>query len=276
MAIAAQQQGGLVDVSQWSNAFVVDGGDYSIAHVGTGRIYSSCQDEETVRGEIKNGPEARFLADMPPFSSRAFAHRAIIQRPPIEVQVLDWQTAFDQIPSTITIRDVKKAARIEPDRVLSRFALRKGANFPTDAIEVYVLYGRKLHRLKDAGDQLELSSDMGAMSAILQVDRFNEFGFEYDPWSPPPPTTLRMRRPMGMWPRELTIDETFDMLVFPLLTRSLGLADQEQVDQYSHPSDRARLLIYVPMSREFFVTDPRFISQRGNVLYSLDVFEPES
>lgn len=79
-----------------------------------------------------------------------------------------------------------------------------------------------------------------------------------------------------MWPRELTMDETFDMLVFPLLTRSLGLADQEDVDRYSHPADRARLLIYAPMPREFFVTDPHFISQRGNVLYSLEVFEPES
>ena len=46
LAIARQQPGGTLDVTQWSNAFVVAGGDDTQSHAGTSRIYSSCQDHE--------------------------------------------------------------------------------------------------------------------------------------------------------------------------------------------------------------------------------------
>src|SRR5207248_2104431 len=55
VAVARQQPGGsTLDVSQWSNAFVVEGGDYHLEHAGTSRVYSSCQDQERVNGEIRN------------------------------------------------------------------------------------------------------------------------------------------------------------------------------------------------------------------------------
>ena len=42
------------------------------------------------------------------------------------------------------------------------------------------------------------------------------------------------------------------------------------------PDDRVRLLVYAPMPEELFVEDEVFGTQRGYVLYSLDVFPPES
>jgi hypothetical protein len=67
----------------------------------------------------------------------------------------------------------------------------------------------------------------------------------------------------------------FEGMFYVLLTRSLELADQKEVDEFSLPPDRARLLIYAHLPENLFVTDPRFSRQNGYVLYCLDVFEPE-
>jgi hypothetical protein len=68
----------------------------------------------------------------------------------------------------------------------------------------------------------------------------------------------------------------FEGMFHVLLTRSLELVDQQEVEHFSLPPDRARLLIYAPLPESLFATDPRFNRQDGYVLYSLDVFEPES
>jgi hypothetical protein len=75
---------------------------------------------------------------------------------------------------------------------------------------------------------------------------------------------------------EPTETDIFQALFFPLLARSLEIVDQLEVEQFSLPGDRVRLLIYSPLTSIFFVKDPRFVNQRGYVLYSVDVFEPES
>ena len=60
------------------------------------------------------------------------------------------------------------------------------------------------------------------------------------------------------------------------VARGARLADQVEVDDFSLPPDRVRLLIYAPLPATMFVKDQRFTRQDGCVLYSLDVFEPES
>ena len=280
LAIARQQPSGTLDVTQWSNAFVVSGGNYTLAHAGTSRIYSTCQDQEAVRGEIRNGADAQLLADIPPFSSRPFSHRALVPGKPIDVEVEEWSTRQDQTPVKITARDISQAVASRPERALASFKLRKGKNFPAPAKEVqldsfnrdlppeptlYVLYGRTLHRLKENGDRLELGAGLGSLGSLLQTDRYNEFGFSYDPWA-----SLQFGRKTS---REPTRDETFKGMFYVLLTRSLELVDQQEVEQFSLPPDRARLLVYAPLPESLFVTDPRFNRQSGYVLYCLDVFE---
>ena len=268
LAVARQQPGGTLDVTQWSNAFVVAGGNYSLAHAGTGRIYSSCTDQEMVRGEIRNGADAHLLADMPPFSSRPFSHRALVAGAPVNVEVEEWSTRQDQTPVAVTARNLSKAVVARPDRVLASFKLRKVSNFPADAVEVYVLHGRSLYRLKENGDRLELGANLGALGSLLQPDRYSEFGVAFDPWA-----TLRSKK-AGIW-REPTLQETFEGMFYVLLTRSLELVDQDEVDKFILPPDRARLLIYAPLPESLFVTDPRFNRQNGFVMYCLDVLEPE-
>jgi hypothetical protein len=269
VAVARQAAGGMLDVTQWSNAFVVRGGDYSFTHDASGRIYSSCQEYEMVRGEIRNGPDAHFLADMPPWSSRTYSHRGLVAAPPIEVAVEEWQTTQEQDPPAMTARSPARAAVFRNDRALARLTLRKVRNFPEEHLDLYILYGRKLYRLKETADRLELTSDAGPLSAVCRVGEYDEFRSLVAPrgtWG---------RHPLAPPEREPTTTDVFRAMFFPLLARSLDLADQTEVEEFSLPHDRARLLIYASLPTEFHTKDARIEKQDGYVLYCLDVFEPE-
>ncbi len=269
VALARQSPAGALDVTQWSNAFVINGGDYSFTHEGSGRIYSSCQEYELVQGEIRNGPDAHFLADMPPYSSRTFSHRNHLAAPPIEVAVEEWQTMQDQSPPPMTVRSTTTAPVFRNDRALDQLKLRKVRNFPTEYVELYVLYGRKLYRLKETAGGLELASESSTLSAAIRLADYDEF--------------RSLVNPRGYWPRqpfsppvrEPTMNDVFKAMFYPLLARSLDLTDQLEVEKFSLPPDRARLLIYAPLPASMQVKDARFTKQDGYVLYSLDVFEPE-
>ncbi|HEY2252831.1 MAG TPA: hypothetical protein VGH74_17285, partial [Planctomycetaceae bacterium] len=201
---------------------------------------------------------------------------------PIDVTVEEWSTRQDQTPMKITARDLSQAVVSRPGRALASLTLRKGKNFPTPAPEIrrdafdhelppvsglYVLYGRNLHRLKENGDRLELDTIAGPLASLLQTDKFTEFGVGYDPWSSVPFGRNKLREPNR--------EELFQGMFYVLLTRSLELVDQQEVEQFSLPPDRARLLVYAHLPESLFVTDPRFRRQSGYVLYCLDIFEPE-
>ncbi len=273
LAIARQQEGGTLDVTQWSNAFAVQGGDYLFSHEGSGRIYSTCQDQEIVRGEIRNGPEAHLLADVPPYSSRAFSHRGVVSAPPIEVAVESWETIQDQHPPEITPRmAARKTIVFRFDRALSKLSLRKVRNFPAEHLHLHVLFGRKLYRLKETADLLELGAELGPLTSLLKTDEFNEYASLNGGQS------LNGRRLQQRYDpawHEPTQTDVFEALFFPLLARSLDLADQLEVDRFVLPPDRARLLIYAPLPPALRTKDARFGEQTGYVLYSIDLFEPE-
>lgn len=267
VAIARQPAPGLFDVTEWSNAFVVDAGDYAFTHDGSGRIYSSCQEYEMVRGKIRNGPDAHFLADMPPYSSRTFSHRSLVQGTPIEVEVEDWVTMHAQIPQAISARATTKTAAFQADRALAKLTLRKGIHFPKEYLELYALFGRRLYRLAETAERIELSSEAGSLASVLKTDQYHEFGSLLDPQS--------AWQPVRYPPREPTSNDVYRVLFYPLVARSLDLADRLDVEQFVLPFDRVRLLIYAPLPAGLMVKDVRFVTQDGYVLYSLDVFEPE-
>jgi hypothetical protein len=267
VAVARQPAAGLFDVTEWSNAFVVNAGDYSFTHDGAGRIYSSCQDYEMVPGEIRNGADAHFLADMPPYSSRAFSHRSLIQREPIEVEIENLTAIQAQLPQRVSARNAARTGAFQVDRALSKLTLRKGSHFPTEYLELYALFGRRLYRLKEMADRLELSSEAGTLASLLTNDQFYEFGAlnTRAPWQPP-----------QLGSSEPTAKQVFRSLFNPLVARSLNLADRNDVEQFVLPFDRVRLLIYAPLPADCRARDERFGVQDGYVLYSLDVFESES
>jgi hypothetical protein len=268
VALARQITPGIFDVTQWSSAFVVDGGDYSITHEGSSRIYSSCQDEEKVLGEIRNGPDAHFLADMPPFSSRAFSHRAQVQAEPIEVEVEHLAGVQGTLTEPPRILNAAKAVSPRPDRNLLSLTLRKGKNFPREYRKLSVLYGRRLYNLRDGEGSLELGTEIGQLTNLMHLDNYNEFGsLVVKPWNG---TVWPMRE------REPTQKEIFEAMMYPILARHLEILDGESLESFLLPGDRAKLLIYADLPEALFLKDSRFSPQTGRVLYVVDLFEPEA
>lgn len=286
VAIARVMGDGRCDVSQWSNAFVVDGGDYELAHAGTGRIYSTCQDQEAVRREITNGPEAGFLADMPPFSSRTFGHRVLLQRiptggasvPPVEeapadapadeaapapLRVTEWRTQLvTRPPETMVGADnVARTLRARPEPVIEHVTLVKGADFPVEYQDVHAIFGRRVYSVTESAGRFELKSEseVGTLLSFLRPEQHALMDY-FEDWSN----------------LEGTPDEIFHGLYRPLLARACGVNSLRDARKFALPANRLRLVVYSPMPPEFFVKNERFSGQRGFVLYCFDVTPPDS
>lgn len=236
VAFAKPLANGRLDVTQWSNVFVTAGDDYEVTHHGSGTIYSTAQQTEAVNGLIQNGAEAKFLVDIPPFSSRTFAHRTLLSAKPLELGPGAWQG-------------------IER---LEQFSVEIGENFPQTTLEMYALYRDRFYKVVRNERRLESTFDLGSVPAFL---RFNEYGranfVGFDPWGQD----------------ERSPEERYAAMLQPLLARSLGVAGQPEVEQFSLPDDRVRLFVYAPMTDDFFTRDDHFGAQAGYVLYSFDVFK---
>ncbi|MBI3862042.1 MAG: hypothetical protein HY290_09115 [Planctomycetia bacterium] len=268
VAIARQQpDGGTLDVTQWSNAFVVEGGDFELSHPGTSRIYSSCQDNEPVHGEIRNGADAHFLADIPPFSSRPFAHRALVADRPIDVEVEEWGTIQDTAPAATTVREIQRAVVDRPARALTKFKLRKRKSFPAQPADLYAVCGRRMYRLKDTGTHVELDADVGTLGSLIHVDQFSEFSTSFRRQA------IQTNRPQWRDPEPA---DKFVEMFYPLCARCFALDSQKEVESFVLPDDRVRLLVYAPLPESLHVKSPKFGRQKGFVLYSLDVFRQDA
>jgi hypothetical protein len=103
----------------------------------------------------------------------------------------------------------------------------------------------------------------------LHVDQFSEFNssFRYQPsqqtFAPTP------------WREPKNVDILAEMF-YPLLARCLEMDDQKEVDFFVLPPDRIRLVVYAPLPETLQLSNPHFDQQHGFVLYSLDLFEPET
>lgn len=278
IALARALEGGRYDVSGWTDAFAVSGGDYMFTHEGVGRIYSTCQDQEAVRGVIRYGTLAGLTADLPPFSSRTFGYRAIASGPAISASVETIETAQQMRQEHITLRDFTNVATpSRAERILQRLVLAKGPGFPTEYRQVYAVYGRYVYLLAEKSNKLELRTEVGSIVSFLKLDQNSTLNAFYDPWEH----------------FEGTPDELFGALSAPLVARSLDLRSQKEAVEFRLPEDRLRLLVYAPLPVEFQLrggglrggglglvaatadTAPKnevFPGQDGYVLYSVDVF----
>jgi hypothetical protein len=283
VAIARLTPKGDFDVAQWSNAFVVDGGDYTFSHPGRGRIYSSCQDEEPVRGELVAGALAHFKADLPPFSSRAFGHRSVLERETVHATISmasdlangDSAVSDDSAtPVVVTAWETRMAMRQEPslaanattanvaarhDQILQKLTLAKRPGFPPEVQFIKALYGRHVYSLMENADQFELESSAGTLATFLQLNPTTPLGSYSAPW----PESRQ------------TSSDPFGALFLPLVARACGITRQRDALEFSLPEDRVRLLVYAPMPRAFFVQDEQFAAQKGAVLYCFDILLPE-
>lgn len=234
LAIAHALSNGQADVTQWSNAFVTGGGDYAIQHDGVGGLYSSANTIEQVRRWIRNGAEAQFLADIPPFSSREFAHR-------IKTALLMPQCRLAELKQTGGSLQGTKIAIGTP-------------GVPQDAEMLTLLHGNRFYQVQRNAEQLTVGSAMGSAVGFLRVQEFNSWQYG-GPWAQ----------------RDQPAIEQFRAMFTPLMARSLSVRSWGDAEALSLPPHIVRLMYFAPMPAALAIRSSSFGRQEGWVLYCVDI-----
>ncbi len=244
IALAEHLGGSRFDVSQWTSVFVTAGGDYALSCPGTGNLYSDATDAEAVNGEITFGADGRFAVDVPPYSTRQLADRAVVEAPDAPVPT--------SVPATA------------PGEILPSF--RRGPGWAAGFERAVVLIENKAVGYARRGDLLV----PGASQPTREFLRIADDDFYADNG--------------GLWQDESNAQaSTFEPLVRPLILHRLRLSKQEELNGYRVPAGRARLFVVGDLGRPFQTlsgelddtTQPiagePLPNQTGRVVYSFEV-----
>lgn len=237
VATAYRLEEGLFDVTQWSSVAVVDGGFYDLQHAGTGRLYSTCQEIESVNGTITTGAGGGLVLDMPPVSTRTVLHRTRLSAPGLGLRVDSF---------------------LADELGLSALALSCGDQFPRDVTAAYAAYKGRIYTLNVVGKRLMLT-DRGAPTQVF-LQSFELYGWQQAAWRAP---VADVERPDG--------ELVFDTVLRTLVGNSYGLTSQAREEALILPPDLVRVFVYVPLPAAFKLTGDDFPDQEGRVLYVVDL-----
>lgn len=233
VAIVSPLPDGHLDVAQWSNAFVTGGAYYDLKHKGTGTLYSTCQETEAVNGLIKNGAEAIFRVDIPPFSSREFAHRIKVAGtlPPVRIETCS-----------------------AGESGLKELTLAVDNTFPPTE-ELCVLYRDKFYSVIREKDRLIMRNPIGTVPAHLRVEQEQNY---FSPFG-------------GYGEDDRSAERRYREMFAALATRSLNIRTLADAQAVRWSPDSVRLMYYANLLPELTVQNPRFPAkdQKGKALYCI-------
>jgi hypothetical protein len=243
VAVARPLPGGALDVTSWSNVFVINGGDYDIVHGGTERLYSTAQAFEAVNGVIHNGAIGQFDVDIPPYSSQPFLSR-------VKFKADDMQVA---------VQEFSGGAK------LTKLVLTTGKNFPNPEYPqaAYVLYRDKFYFMSFSDGRLGLTSQSQSLREFFSSVDWNDFS----------PFAMRFGNMRGRNPQTVA-RPLFDFLIRPLIAWSLELHRQSEIPKYQLPDDRIRLFVWSELPNSLKIAGPQMKAQGGRVLYVFDILKP--
>ncbi len=236
VAIARMLPDGQADVTQWSNVFVTAGGDYDISHNGIGTLYSTCSIAEPVSKWIRNGAEALFRADIPPFSSREFTHRTKARVPVPKFKIVNPQYSGTTLQS---------------------LQLTWEGELPATAEMITLLHGERFYNMTRLDGTLQSVGSMGTAAGFLRVQDFQN-NWQY-----------RMGGYYGGDTRPVV--EQYREMFHPLMARRLGVTTEGDAQTFRLPPGMVRLMYVAPMTDALFVNDSHVGRQEGWVLYSIDL-----
>lgn len=246
VALARPVAGGRMAVQQWTNLFVTNGGFYRAQHQADGRVYSTGQINEAVRGWVDNFPGGALDVDIPPFSSRTVVSATTEAPMPFGIAV-----------ETFTA-----------DERLQELKLRVQGTFPEEPTEVHAAYGDSVYTLVHRDGVLTASSTAQPLTQFLGGSTWQDDVYAYGPFG---------------WGAETDRKQLFDGAVRPLMAASLGLYNDETLKKFRLPNDRVRLFVYAQMPAAMFLhvssvaapNQPMAMHTEGRVMYVLDVIRPE-
>ncbi len=252
LAIARSLGDGRHDVTQWISAFATRGDTYQLTHTSPANLYSTATDFDSVNGAITNGREGRFAVDIPLFSTRPFIHRGVLNGDHTEVTVAEWKAGASG--------------------KLERLSLVPASGFPKNIVRAWVRYGTLWYQLQSADDKWVLDGVVVSESDFFNAHSFNNlstvpfsgsmsvFGNQSDPY---PDSEKHEAAYLGQ--------------IGPLLiARALGTIEglPNIITGPALPPNQLQLFLLTPLPDGFRLTEPRFSSQTGRVLYQQDVTLP--
>ena len=233
---------GVTEVTQWSDAFVTDGGDYTFAVPGEASLYSTGEASEPVKGTIRNGVGGSLTADVPPFSSRAFVSRSRRSEPAPAVELLAGAVGTTTDGSGVRLTGLR--LRIPPE---------------IDArARLFAVHARHVYPLQRAGDAASQTpgDDPIPLGNLLAGYGFpllsgvqvqpapygegNEYGYDYDPYA----------QQYGLEEDEELVDRNLDLAARQLIGRDLGFLNPGLLFRLAAPVDRVRVYAVMPLRDE--------------------------
>ncbi|MCA8999227.1 MAG: hypothetical protein KDA80_19690 [Planctomycetaceae bacterium] len=227
-------------VTQWSYLAAAQAGSYAIEHATTGTGCSTAQDIETVLGHVRLGDPARSQFQMPPASTRQLVHKGALR----------YQRPRPQLGELVA----------DLDR-LERLSFSIAGCYETDLLRVTAAYRGNLYFLKEQSGQLVLDRSKPAAPLIQELGK-NETLF---------------KAPLIWWmgtstqkKKDYSEQLRYREIGRYLIGSSFGLTTEVDLNRLKSSDDAVRLMVLVPMPREFFSLAPEFTDQSGAVLFVYD------
>lgn len=240
LTLAKVMEPGRCNVTQWVNAFATKGGVYTFQHPSKSGYYATT-DQQSIPGQVQEGKESAYLADIPLFSSQAFMFQSVMKCSTPDVQITKWETTGSAPEFELTIPPMNPG------------------NIPTHVI---VRHMDQFRELKKETDSLWTSS-LPAQNAdvIMSRDKLQQL----DMWNyrrQKQPTTDLMD---SLWPALMACAEN----------RDLSFAKGETLEHRPLPAGILRVYIYTKSTQDLNPTAKGFASAPGNVLYVIDLPVPQ-
>ncbi|NNJ25624.1 hypothetical protein [Alienimonas chondri] len=238
------EEQGVTEVTQWSDAFVISGGDYTFAVPGEATLYSTGQASEPVKGVIRNGREGSITADVPPFSSRAFVSKARRSEPAPNVELLAGSSGTTADGAGVRLKSLRLKIPEAIDSRARLFAIHHRHVYPLNLSNGEAT----LNSSQDAiplgnlltGYGFALISGVDVRPAPYGEGVGNDYGYGYDPYG----------QNYGWEDDAELIDRGLDLSARQLIGRDLGFLEPRNLFRLAAPKGRVRVYAVMPLRDE--------------------------
>ena len=247
LAIAHSLGDGRYDVTQWISAFATRGDTYHLTHAGPANLYATATDFDSVNGAITNGRGGHFVVDIPLFSTRPFVHRGVLSGDRTEVTVQE--------------------CKVNVTGALESLVIVPGASFPKSILNAWARSGSLYYNLKLDGNRWVRDGQGISESTFFTDEAFTRFNASGNTGRASFGNEEQNENRDNIW-----MENSAKILIARALGTIEGLPNI--ITDQPLPANQLQLFLLAPLPDGFRVTDPRFRSQTGRVLYMQDVTLP--